>query len=319
MQKFILTIGPSLGSKIPLNEIHEDHFIYRINGAHGDINSIKNSVLNIRAQVPTAVILLDLPGNKIRTAGLNNGVKIKNGEDFTLKTTQFNYTKFHELLKPGMKIAANDSIFTFIVKSVATDEIVFTSHSDGVLLSNKGMHSLEIGGNLPFLFDKDRELIKIANELNISFIGASFVRKADDIKELKTLLNPNIKVISKIETLSAVQNLKEILDEVQYILIDRGDLSTEIGLAKIPRAQKYIVQLAHHLGKNVFLATQILKHMEHSPLPTISELENLYNIAKMGVYGVQLSEESAVGEFVKECINILKIVQNEIINERISL
>ncbi|MBK1992318.1 hypothetical protein JG676_06890 [Campylobacter sp. 2018MI35] len=316
MKKNILTIGPSLGEKINLNQIHQDNFIYRINGAHGDIESIKNTIINLRKQKSDIDILIDLPGNKIRTSGIK-AIQVEKDKDFSLKIDQFNYKDFYKLVKPGMEVYANDSVFLFIVKEANDKEIIFTSKSTGLLLNNKGMHVRNLHNNIPFLFEKDKELIKICNEFNIAYVGASFVRRAKDIQELKQILYPNTKIISKIETLDAVNNLYDILQEVEYILIDRGDLSTEIGIEKIPRFQKYIIEMAHHNAVKVFLATQILKNMEEKPIPTIAEIDDLYNIAKKGIFGIQLSEETAIGQYVKECIKILNLIQNEINNEKI--
>ncbi|EAI4691095.1 pyruvate kinase [Campylobacter jejuni] len=319
MKKLILTTGPSLGGKINLNQIHQDKFIYRINGAHGDIESIKNTIINLRKQKTDIDILIDLPGNKIRTSGISEAIQVEKDKDFSLKIDQFNYKEFYKLVKPGMEVYANDSVFLFIVKEVNDKEIIFTSKSTGLLLNNKGMHVRNLHDNIPFLFEKDKELIKLCNEFDIAYVGASFVRKASDIQELKQVLHSNTKIISKIETLEAVNNLYSILQEVEYILIDRGDLSTEIGIEKIPRFQNYIVEMAHHNAIKVFLATQILKNMEEKPVPTIAEIDDLYNIAKSGVFGVQLSEETAVGHYVEECVKILNLIQDEINNEKIIL
>ncbi|MCH5336270.1 MAG: hypothetical protein J1D99_02505 [Campylobacter sp.] len=315
MQKIILTIGPSLGNKIPIKEIHNENFIYRINGAHGSIEDIKTQIKALRKQVKNIKILIDLPGNKIRTSGILKPIEVKKDKDFSLKINQFNYKDFYKLIKPKMEVFANDSTFLFIVKEVRDKEIIFTSKSSGLLLNNKGMHIRNLHKNIPFLFDKDKELIKLANELNVDFIGASFIRKSKEIEELKKLSSS--KIIAKVETLEAVNNLYEILKNVEFILIDRGDLSTEIGIEKIPRFQKYIIEMAHHNGVKVFLATQILKNMEEKPIPTIAEIDDLYYIIKSGVFGIQLSEESAVGTYVKECIKFLHLMNDEINSEKI--
>lgn len=315
MQKIILTIGPSLGNKIPIKEIHNENFIYRINGAHGSIEDIKTQIKALRKQVKNIKILIDLPGNKIRTSGILKPIEVKKDKDFSLKINQFNYKDFYKLIKPKMEVFANDSTFLFIVKEVRDKEIIFTSKSSGLLLNNKGMHIRNLHKNIPFLFDKDKELIKLANELNVDFIGASFIRKSKEIEELKKLSSS--KIIAKVETLEAVNNLYEILKNVEFILIDRGDLSTEIGIEKIPRFQKYIIEMAHHNGIKVFLATQILKNMEEKPIPTIAEIDDLYYIIKNGVFGIQLSEESAVGTYVKECIKFLHLMNDEINSEKI--
>ncbi|HDX3452122.1 TPA: hypothetical protein ROD35_001112 [Campylobacter coli] len=94
MQRYILTVGPSLGNKIQINEIHQDDFIYRINGAHGSLEDIKNTIINIKNQNNTAKILIDLPGNKIRTASIDKPIQVFKEQDFILKTTQFNLKNF---------------------------------------------------------------------------------------------------------------------------------------------------------------------------------------------------------------------------------
>ena len=319
MQKYILTIGPSLGGGVAICDIHQNNFIYRINGAHGSIESIKETIINLRKQKPDIDILIDLPGNKIRTTNIDEAIKIQRDKDFILTNSQFNFRDFYKLLKVGMEVHANDSTYLFIIKEITSERIVFTSKSDGLLLNNKGMHVRGLHKDIPFLFEKDRNLIELCNEFNISYIGASFVRSKEDIVELKNLINPKINIISKIETLDAVNNLYEILCEVDYILIDRGDLSTEIGIEKVPRFQDYIIQMAHHNGKKVFLATQILKNMEEKPIPTIAEIDDLYTISKKGVFGIQLSEETAVGGYIKECIAVLNTMNKEINSEKINL
>ena len=131
------------------------------------------------------------------------------------------------------------------------------------------------------------------------------------------MINKNSTIISKVETVSAVDNLIDILKEVEYILIDRGDLSAEIGLAKVPSCQQYIIDKALFYNKKVFLATQFLKSMEHNPLPTIAETIDLYNSLKSGVYGIQMSEETAVGKYPKECLEVISSMIKEIDSEYI--
>ena len=319
MQKYILTIGPSLANKVPLSEVHSEKNIYRINGAHGSIADIENNIRNIRSQIPGAVILMDLPGNKVRTANIEDGIRLEKGKTFELRSDQFNYPDFYRHLKPGMTAWANDSIFEFEVLSADSEKIVFRSKSDGVLISGKGVHVRGIHKDIPFLFEKDRRLIELANQYKLDFVGLSFVRTPENVKEAKSLLSENTQVISKIETIDAVDNINDILPLVKYILVDRGDLSTDIGIEKIPRFQKYIIDKALYFDVRVFLATQVLKNMETKPVPTIGEIEALYDIMKSGVYGVQMSEETAVGCYVPECVRLLEQMDREVKAEKIEL
>lgn len=292
MKKFILTVGPALLHEIPITEIHSDKNIYRINGAHGSIADIEGYIEKIRSQVPSAAILMDLPGNKVRTKEVpDNGIELVKGEQFTIPNECFNYPDFYRHLKPGMTAWANDSVFEFEVVAVDDEKITFLSKSDGVLINGKGVHVRGMHKDIPFLFEKDKQLIQVANKYHLEYVGLSFVRSAENVKEAKMLLAENIKIISKIETLDAVNDINNILPLVEYILVDRGDLSTDIGIINIPRYQKYIIEKAQYYDVRVFLATQILKNMESKPIPTIGEIEALYEIYKSGVYGVQMSED----------------------------
>ncbi len=316
MQRFILTVGPSLLNEVPLTEVHNERNIYRINGAHGSIADIEGYIREIRRQVPDAEILMDLPGNKVRTKNLDKGIVLEHGKEFTISNENFNYKDFYKHLKPGMTAWANDSVFEFEVVEATEHGVRFLSKSNGVLISNKGVHVRGIHSEIPFLFEKDRQLIEVANQYNLDFVGLSFVRTAQNVEEAKSMLNSRIKVISKIETVDAVENINRILPLVKYILVDRGDLSTDVGVEKIPRYQRFIIDRALYFDVKVFLATQILKNMETKPIPTIGEIEALYEIYKSGVYGVQMSEETAVGQYVKECVDTLYKMEKEVVSER---
>jgi len=320
MQKFILTVGPALLNEVPLTEIHDERNIYRINGAHGDINSIEEYIKKIRYQVPDADILMDLPGNKVRTKDLpDGGITVENGKIFFIDSKCFNYAEFYKYLKPGMIAWANDSIFEFEVVSADSEKVVFLSKSDGVLINSKGIHVRGIHNEIPFLFEKDLRLIELANKWALSFVGLSFVRRAENVQEVRNLISGKTDLITKIETLDAVNNINDILPLTNYILVDRGDLSTDVGVEKIPRFQQYIIEKGLFFDVKVFIATQVLKSMETKPIPTIGEVEALYDIYKSGVYGVQMSEETAVGRYVKECIKVLKTMEEEVRKERIML
>jgi len=317
MKRYIFTVGPSLLHTVPLSRIHKDNFIYRINGAHGTSEDIAIYIERIRAQVQNADILMDLPGNKIRTKDVGQ-IKLVKDKEFSIPNENFNYPEFYQHIKPGMTVWANDSIFEFVVNDVNKEKITFLSKSNGILINNKGVHVRDMHGDLPFLFEKDRRLIKLANEYHIPFVGLSFVRTGGDIEEAKAFLDPAINIISKVETIDAVNNLNDILRSVEYILVDRGDLSTDIGIENIPHYQNYIIEKALYFEKRVFLATQILKNMETKPIPTIAEIDDLYNISKKGIYGIQLSEETAVGEYIEECIAVLDRMEQNIIKEKLA-
>jgi pyruvate kinase len=316
MKKVIVTIGPSLLYRVPLQEVHHPSYIYRINGAHGDPLEIREHILEIRKQIPDAEILVDLPGNKIRTQNLESPIPLLHNETFQLAVDQTNYPDFFQHLSPGTVVWANDSTYKFIVENATASHIRFVSKCEGTLLNNKGLHVRGIHGNIPFLLEKDRQLIEIANQHQVTWAGLSFVRDVCDIQTAQSLISPKITLISKVETKAAVDNLSNILELVDHILIDRGDLSTEIGIEKIPACQHYVVGKAHFHNKKTFLATQLLKNMEEKPIPTIAEIIDMYNSFKMGIYGIQLSEETAVGKYPRECLQTIQMMMNEVAQER---
>ena len=316
MEKIIATVGPSLLNKHPISELYSDDLIFRVNGAHGSISDITEYINRIRKEKKDASILMDLPGNKIRTNNIMEPLKLTVGEPFELSFQQTNFINFFKYIKMGYKVWANDSTYEFEVIKVNqnVETITFLSKSDGFLLNNKGMHVRGIHRDIPFLFDKDIKLIEIANKLNLEFIGLSLMRNLNDIKAAKELVNQNTKIITKVETKAAVQ-FKEILNNTDFILIDRGDLSTEVGLENIPSYQRHILNEAKINGVKTFLATQFLKNMEINPIPSIPEIIDLYNTVADGVYGIQLSEETAVGKYPYDCVQVVRniIKKNKIL------
>jgi pyruvate kinase len=312
MKRIIVTVGPKLLHGEQLRELHQPELIYRINGAHAGPSVAEEFIQKIRAQVPDAEILVDLPGNKIRTARLSAPIAVRNGDSFTLAMTEVNYPRFAEHLHPGQSVWASDGTIHFSVEEVGSDKIKFRSHSEGLLQNNKGLHVRNIHREIPFLFEQDLGLIEVANSHAIHFVGLSFVRNDEDIWCARKLLDRGIQIISKIETKAALENLRGILETVEYILVDRGDLSSEVGLEKIPACQAYIVRMARLYCRKVFLATQILKQMEEKPIPTIAEVVDLYNNFLLGVYGLQLSEETAVGQYPRQCLETIWRMAREV-------
>jgi pyruvate kinase len=246
---------------------------------------------------------------------LSKPIKVTKGKCFTLTYEQTNFGDFHEYIKPEDVVWASDSTLKFVVKESGKKEITFFSESNGLLENNKGLHVRGIHKDIPFLFQKDLDLLRLASTLRVDFVSLSFVRNKEDIISAKELTGHDIKIIAKIETRSAVDNIQEIFEEVEYINIDRGDLSTEIGLVKVAAYQKYIVEKALFYNKKVFLATQFLKNMISNPVPSISEVVDLYNTFKLGVFGIQLSEETAIGQYPAECLDIISRVIDEIESE----
>jgi pyruvate kinase len=309
MTKFelIVTVGPAiLQVSGKLKEIDcLGPCIYRLNGAHINPDDLGLVADQIRKILPSARLMIDLPGNKIRTANLLDPLRLVKGEVVRLFANQVNLATFYQYVRPGDMVLANDSLFTLEVLKVEGTTLQLLSHSDGLLLSNKGLHVRGIHQSIPFLFEKDSRLIEEAIAAGLDFVSLSFVRRAADVMQARAMLgDAPIKVISKIETCSALDHLDEIMECVDILNVDRGDLSTETGFLELAKAVDDVVKKGQAAKKTVFLATQFLKNMETNPVPLLSELSDLYRTIRIGVHGIQLSEETAVGRYPVECVKL---------------
>jgi len=315
--KLIVTVGEALtGSPEKLKKIDSlGSCIYRINGAHVSPEHLPETVKNIRSILKKPRIMIDLPGNKVRLNGISEPIRLKKGERFLIHDFQLNYPKFVTHLKKGDIMLANDSTVKMEIIGIKGRSLNILSHSDGILHKNRGLHVPHVHGHIPFLFQRDVDLIKQACKLKIDYLSLSFVRKADDVREAKALLKRNrgadMEIFAKIETGEALENLGYIFREVGMINIDRGDLSSDIGLLKLSGVQERVIDSAKRAGKKVFLATQFLKNMEKSPVPLIAEIMDLFKTIKSGVSGIQLSEETAIGLYPVECVKLVFDIYNQ--------
>lgn len=284
--------------------------IIRLNGAHIDVTFIDDTLNEIRDKFGDAPkIMIDLPGNKIRTANITEPISLKENANFYLYKDQFNFSDFINYLISGDTIIANDGLFTFTVTEIFSNKIVLKSYSDGKLFSGKGMHLTRKNAltELPLFFDKDILLIEAAVKNKIDCVGVSFVRKKEDIIKINSILkNTEVQPFFKIETAEAYENLNEILNAGEIFNIDRGDLSSAIGMENIPLAQRKIISEVKQHSKKIFLATQFFHYMVEHPIPLIAEIDGFYNALELGVDGIQLSEETAVGKYPEEILRLIR-------------
>ncbi len=167
------------------------------------------------------------------------------------------------------------------------------------------------GDKVKRVFTQDIGLTDIANERKVDFVGMSYVSNVNDILELKRWLIPSIKIIAKIETQKAVDNLSKIMPYVDYIQIDREDLLVDVGITGIARIQRYIIIAAQIAQMPVFLSSHFLISMLTSSKPSIPEVIDLTNTIQLGVDGIQLSEETAMGAHGSKCIDVIRRINEE--------
>ena len=198
------------------------------------------------------------------------------------------------------------------ISTIKDGFIEATIISSGNLGKNKGVvidPQVEKKYSIPNLTKKDIKAIQLGLEENIGYVAASFMRNIEAVREVKKISNYKMKIISKIECKDALENLNDIISESDYLLIDRGDLSKEIPIEKIPFTQKIILNRANNANKKVFVATNLLESMISNRKPTRAEVHDILNTIVDGAYGLTLAAETAIGNHPIGCINMLNKIK----------
>ena len=322
--KIICTIGPKTESfdqleklalagmnVVRLNMSHAKH-----DGAARIIRAIKT--LNRKLADPIA-ILLDTQGPEIRTGDITGELALTTGDEITISvrdggdveasSIRIHYDDLVSALKIGDRITVDNGIINLQVLTKNDNGTLGCKIIDGGILKSKRHVNLPgIRVNLPAITNKDRSDIAFGIEQEVDFIALSFVREAEDVRELKALLGKKagkIKIIGKIEDQSGVANLDDILQEVDGIMVARGDLGVEINLAELPNVQRKIVRRCAEEGKRVIVATHLLESMIENPIPTRAEVTDVANAIYEEVDAVMLSGETTIGKYPIRCVEQL--------------
>jgi len=315
----IATLGPSLLTWTRINSlIAEGATIFRVNGAHTDAHMVASIVKKVRRFAgDRARIMVDLPTNKVRVMNISEPIVFDAGDTFVIHSFQLNYPELCQRVRTGDEVIINDGMNRLRVTSVNGHSIEFQAEGAGQLGNNRGLiFTREIyDPDFPYFFQRDLELIEVVNDLNVDLVGLSYLRHPRDKQEARRRIRARESLIYKIETRAAFANLERLIEPEERILIDRGDLAGEIGLLQIPHAQDQIIRFAHRHRVEVYLATQFLGTMESSPIPQVAEVSALYEIIKLGVSGIQLSEETAVGKFPLEAVRWIREVERLVNDE----
>ena len=315
----IATVGPSLLTNGKIDAlVSAGVTILRINGAHAAPQETASLIERLRRSAGgRARIMVDLPTNKVRVTNLSAPILFEPGDTFVLDSAQLNYPALCKLVRAGDEVIINNGIDRLRVTRVNPDSIEFQTKFACRLDNNRGLifvRDIHTPG-FPFFFQRDLELIEVINDLNVDLVGLSYLRhQSDKEAALQRIANPH-SLIYKIETRVAFNNFDTLIQPGDKILIDRGDLAGEIGLLHIPRAQDRLIRCAHRQRVDVYLATQFLATMEHAPIPQIAEVCALYDVIDLGISGIQLSEETAVGKFPLEAVRWIKDVE-KLVNQQ---
>lgn len=305
--KIIATLGPSTEKHI--DEIIKYIDVIRLNFAHGDEEQHSKYFNIINGRAP---ILVDLPGPKLRIGDLdvdkitlNRGEIVEFGEKIPIEDPLF-----FKLIKEGSEVLIADGRIRVKIVEKGDKYAKGIVEEGGILTSRKGINIPD--SDIPVgLTERDIILLQKALKLGATFIGLSFVTSPDEIQKVKELVKDSVWVIAKIEKKSALKNLKKLIKVADGVMVARGDLGVEVGLANLPQIQRKIVKLARVYGKPVVLATQVLESMVTSPIPTRAEVIDVANSIIQGVDAIMLSDETAMGQYPVDAVKTLhELIQN---------
>ncbi len=333
--KIICTMGPATDNEEVLKDLMLAGMdVARLNFSHGTheealerINLIKK--VREELDIPVA-ILLDTKGPEVRVKNFKKGkVQLKEGQKFTLCTddvegdetqVSITYSNLPNDVKVGNRILIDDGLIEMEVLSVKGTRILCHVKNGGVVSDKKGVNIPNVSLSMPYMSQKDMDDILFGIREDVDFIAASFVRTADDIKEIKNLLQNNggrnIRIIAKIENAEGVQNIDDIVRETHGIMIARGDMGVEIDMQDLPVIQKRLIKKTYRAGKVVITATQMLDSMIRNPRPTRAETTDVANAIYDGTSAIMLSGETAIGKYpvetVKTMASIAERTENDI-------
>ena len=329
--KIVCTIGPSSQNVETLKElINAGMNVARINFSHGGIEEQGEKINNVKIarkelNVPIA-LMLDTKGPEIRIGKLAEGsVMLQEGEYITFTTEEIlgdknrvsvSYKELYKEVSPGTTILIDDGTLETVVSEIQDTNIICKVTHGGKLGSRKSINVPGASLNLPSLAEKDIKDIKDGISAGFDYIAASFIRRAQDVYDIRKLLEDNggqhIKIISKIENREGIDNFDEILEASDGIMVARGDLSVEIPMEEVPIYQKQFIKKCYNAGKTVITATQMLESMMNNPRPTRAEVSDVANAIFDMSTGIMLSGETAMGNYPIECVKTMSKIAETI-------
>ena len=325
--KIVSTLGPaSTDVDTIVKLINAGANIFRFNFSHGDhpehlgrMNDVK------KAQEITGKhvgLMLDTKGAEIRTTvekdgkiEFNAGDKVRISMDDSIEGTHekiaVTYPGLYDDVHVGGHVLFDDGLIDMIIdeKDEANHELVCTVQNHGLLGSRKGVNAPGVSINLPGITEKDSSDIRFGLEQGINYIAASFVRKPEDIEDIRALLKEknmeDVQIFPKIESQEGIDNFEAIMEVADGLMVPRGDMGVEIPAENVPLVQKKMIRRCNEMGKPVITATQMLDSMEENPRPTRAEVSDVANAVFDGTDATMLSGESANGDWPVEAVSTM--------------
>ena len=324
--KIICTLGPSTDKDGVLRELIANGMnVARFNFSHGSHEEHKGRLdllKSLREELGKPVAaLLDTKGPEIRLKDFKNGTEmLEAGQTFTLTTRDVEGTKeicsitYKDLpqdVTPGGTIMLDDGLIKLQIQTVNDTDIVCTVLNNGKIKNKKGVNVPGVHLSMPYMSQRDKDDIIFGIEQGFDFIAASFVRTAQDVYEIRNLLNEydsNIRIIAKIENREGVNNIDSILAAADAVMVARGDLGVEIDFTELPGIQKNIIERSFSFGKPIVTATQMLDSMIVNPRPTRAEISDVANAIYDGTSAIMLSGETAAGAYPVEALKTMSAI-----------
>ena len=331
--KIICTLGPSTDKDGVLRELVANGMnVARFNFSHGSHEEHKGRLDNlkaIRAELGKPVAaLLDTKGPEIRLKEFKNGVEmLEAGQTFTLTTREVEGTKeicsitYKDLpqdVHEGGTIMLDDGLIKLRITNVTDTDITCEVLNSGKIKNKKGVNVPGVHLSMPYLSQRDRDDIIFGVQNGFDFIAASFVRTAQDVYDIRNLLNEydsNIRIIAKIENREGVNNIDSILAAADAVMVARGDLGVEIDFTELPGIQKSVIDRSFSFGKPIVTATQMLDSMMVNPRPTRAEISDVANAIYDGTSAIMLSGETAAGAYPVEALKTMSAIAERTENE----
>jgi len=332
--KIVATLGPATEDREILKQMMmEGVNVFRVNFSHADYENVKNTIATIRdlenENNLSVAILGDLQGPKLRVGIMKEEVVVNPGDTIsfctgkefegTAKKVYMNYDTFPQDVKPGERVLLDDGKLIFeVIASDGKKEVKTKVIQGGPLRSRKGVNLPNTNISLPALTAKDKEDAIFAISQEVDWIALSFVRHAEDLKELQAIIEAHseykIPIIAKIEKPEAVANIEKIVAYCDGLMVARGDLGVEVPAENVPLIQKQLVLTAKRARIPVIIATQMMETMITSLTPTRAEVNDVANSVMDGADAVMLSGETSVGKYpvqvIQKMANICRNVEN---------
>jgi pyruvate kinase len=333
LTKIVCTIGPKTKDVASLEELMSKGMdVMRLNFSHGTHEYHGEVVANLRTAMKNkgatgrCAIMLDTKGPEIRTGKLKDKtVQLIAGHEIIVTTDLsvvgdankivIDYQELVKSAKPGNKILISDGTIGLTIKEIVDEKSVkcVVNHTS-ILGENKNVHLPGATVLLPAVSEKDKADLLFGVEQKVDLFAASFIRSADDVREIRAILGEkgkNIKIISKIESTEGLENFKDIVAVSDGIMVARGDLGVELPMEQIFIAQKHMISICNAANKPVITATQMLESMIQNPRPTRAEATDVANAVLDGSDCVMLSGETASGNFPMEAVSYMDSICRE--------